>query len=368
MANVQDKKLNVKLVVSPVTDVLIGLRTLVENCKPEKEKKHKYANPEGEEFASRVRASLRPRLLSNLDRFFDLECYPGLGLLSLLGNDYALEVPAFLQALNHMPSEELATALLSFGRIFRGNLPFERNIEELQSDRELLTEYIEKNMTVPTEKVGRLADIIINLPQAREDLSELIEHFWYVVMASEVEKRAQQQQQTAEQCRVRLNEIGPQRMVIGLTNLQMSSRGGEYEEAVLAPNSFAFNGAIVATENADQSCLIVTFGADHEILRSPRPEPTEDGPLTAEKLAELYKTLGDEMRLNIVRALIERPHYGQELAEMFGISNATVFYHLSLLSKKKIVHLERIEHRVYYVLDTERLRAMLSQGTTFLLG
>src|SRR3712207_6811871 len=106
MANVQDKKPNVKVVVSPVTDVLIGLRTLVEACKPEKDKKHKYATPETEEFVNRVRASLRPRLLSNLDRFFDVECYPGLGLLSLLGNNYALEVPAFLQALNNMPSEE----------------------------------------------------------------------------------------------------------------------------------------------------------------------------------------------------------------------------------------------------------------------
>src|SRR5205814_937817 len=160
--------------------------------------------------------------------------YPGLGLLSLIGKDYALEVPGFLQALARLPVGELATALLAFGRIYRGNLPPERKIEELLADRQLLVEYIEQRMSVPPEKVAGLADLIMNPAEARDDLAELIEHFWYVILPPEMERCAQLQQQIAEQCQARLSEMALPDVITGLSEIHLAADYGDYEEFVLA--------------------------------------------------------------------------------------------------------------------------------------
>jgi len=324
-------------------------------------------SPELEVLTNRLKGQLRPRLLANIERLFHPECYPGMGLLSLIEEDYAQEVPAFLNALSQMPLNDLAVTLLGFGRIYRGNLPLTRDIDELLADREKLIEHIRANMSVSEEKIGTLADIISNTAETRDDLAELIEHFWYIILQPEAEKRFQLQQETAELCRVRLNEIGPVRFVTGLTNLHLSEKGGLYEKYILAPNSFD-GDILTGIENREETGLILAFNRDQSILKKDREEPEEQPALDTAELANIFNTLGDKTRLEIVRALVERPHYGQELAKMLGISNATVFYHLSLLEKTRTVHLERIEHRVYYVLDTPRLRYLLNQASTFLLG
>lgn len=358
MGRAEIKEPIVDIIVSPVYDVLMALSLISE---PEK------CENTQQELLEKIRSGLRPRLKDNVDKYFDGRSYPGMGLLSLVGEEYTRDVPTILQTLARMPRAELATALLSFGKIYRGNLRVQRQIEELLADRQLMIEHIEHNMTVVPEKIESLADLVINTEKARDDLAELIEHFWYVVMPPMVEKRAEMQQQIAEQTKAKLNELGPTRMVQAMTNLSQPNDRDAYERVILAPTSFG-GGQITATDNKDETCLIVAYGAEHHALKAPEAEPEESEVLDAATLSKFYNSLSDENRLKIVRALVERPHYGQELAKMLGVTNATVFHHLSILEKQSLVHLERIEHRVYYVLDSERLGRLLAHGSEFLLG
>lgn len=353
-----EKSVQVRIITTPVSDVL----RLVSLSGPAWDED----SPELDLIAKRLRKQLRPRLIANAERFFNKDIYPGMGLLSLIEEDYAAEVPSFLQALAAMPRNKLAETLLGYGRIFRNNPPA-HNIAELLADRHKLVEHIRTNMVVNDEKIEALADIVYNTAETRDDLAELIEHFWYVILQPEADKRAQLQQETAEQCRARIGEIGPTRFVTGLTNLHLSEQGGLYEKYILAPNSFE-GTSVTAVENREENGLILNFNRDQPILQDKEAEPDEPPHLDTAELANIFNTLGDKTRLEIVRALVERPHYGQELAKMLGISNATVFYHLSQLEKMRTVHLERIEHRVYYVLDAARLRHLLTQASSFLLG
>lgn len=381
MAVTTSKQPKVQIVVSPVCDVLTGLKVVANPkemlCYDEEEGVAssvlaKEASNQ-EDLSLKIKASLRPRLLASLEQFFGDSSYPGMGLLSLVGREYAQDMPSFLRALAQMPLDKLVTAMLAFGRIYRGNRPPEKSVAELMSSRELMIEYIERNTSVAAEQVGGLADLLMNPVEARDNLAELLEYFWYTVVAPEAEKRLQLQQQAAEQCQARLNEVGPLRLITNMTNLHPAEHEDFYEEVILATSSF-IGGGIIGTENDQETCLIIAFGADNSNLK-PHKEETTDEVIDTKFLAALYNTLSDEKRLQIVKALLERPHYGQELAKKFGISNATVFYHLSMLEgdKKagvslKLVHLERIEHRVYYVLNTERLHKLLAQGMASLVG
>jgi DNA-binding transcriptional ArsR family regulator len=351
-------RLRARIVVSPVTDAIVMLSLIGDEkaCK----------KLDFEEEAQRLRSKMRPRLLSNLTRFFDDGCYPGMGLTSLIGNDYAKDVPSFLQALQTLPDEELGAALLSFGRLFRGNLRPELNIGELIHNQNALIQYIEQNMTVPAEKVETLADIVTNLAVTREDLGELIEYIWYVVLQPDAEKRLAEQQRVADMTQTRLQELGPLRLVNLLSHLHLSD-DGEYEEIIFAPKSVD-KFKIVGTENEAQNALVMIYGEENEAFKQKNDEAGDEVVLTTENFAKFCNLLADEKRLEIIRLLVERPHYGQELAKIVGKTNATVFYHLSMLEKEGLVHLERIEHRVYYVLNTDRLEKYLVRGTEFLLN
>jgi predicted transcriptional regulator len=229
-----------------------------------------------------------------------------------------------------------------------------------------LIEHIEQNMTVLPEKVNQLADIVLDPATARDDLAELIEHHWYVIMPPEADKLAQTRQQVAEKTRNILNEIGSLALVEGISRLHLPEKQDSYERVILAPSGFNDKG-IVATDNQDETCLIVVYGQDNEVFSTPKNATKDEDTVDPARLATFFNTLSDKTRLEIVRILTDRPHYGQELAKILGISNATVFYHLSMLEKIKVVHLERIEHRVYYALDGERLRQLLTKGSAFLL-
>jgi DNA-binding transcriptional ArsR family regulator len=372
MAELKEPK--IEILISPVCDVLAGLATigqigfnqhqLAEECAAEeKEAVDRIAT-----FINTTLATLRSRLRNNLEAFFSSECYPGVGLLSLVSNpEFASSVPAFLGKLTELPVTDLATALLSFGKIYRGNLQLKRPIEDLLANRQLLIEHIEQNMTVPTSKIEGLADIVQKTVESGENLAELIEHFWYVIMAQEREQRLQIQQLVAEQLQARIQERGGVRFATELTNLRPGSSFDTYSRIILAPCSF-YEYGMIATESKDESCLILIIGHNYHILR-PEPSKSEGPePIEQELLSQVYAALSDTTRLQIVRLLHERPYYGQELAKLLTVSNATIFHHLSLLNKIGIVHLERIEHRVYYALNSEKLKQFLEQGIQFLLN
>ncbi|QSO47374.1 ArsR/SmtB family transcription factor [Alicyclobacillus mengziensis] len=67
------------------------------------------------------------------------------------------------------------------------------------------------------------------------------------------------------------------------------------------------------------------------------------------------KVLSDKQRMTIMELLAGRPWYGQELAQQLGISAASIFHHMSLLLDLNLVQIERIERRIYYQLQRQRL-------------
>jgi DNA-binding transcriptional ArsR family regulator len=99
-------------------------------------------------------------------------------------------------------------------------------------------------------------------------------------------------------------------------------------------------------------------GMEGEIV--PEIAPTET-------YQDVYRLLADPARWALIRLLVARPCYGQELSELLGLSIATVSHHLNGLKRLDLVRIEREEHRLYYHLRTDRLRALLAGAEQQLL-
>jgi DNA-binding transcriptional ArsR family regulator len=127
-------------------------------------------------------------------------------------------------------------------------------------------------------------------------------------------------------------------------------------------------------DGRDYEPFIAIVGARQALGLAPRrhgaalAEGVERFTDPATRWATLYAALADPSRLQIMRLLSERPHYGQELAAALGMSGATISHHLGALSRAGVLGVERQAHRTYFVLDQPTLRALLRQGEQFALG
>ena len=84
------------------------------------------------------------------------------------------------------------------------------------------------------------------------------------------------------------------------------------------------------------------------------------GPEQIAELAEVFHLMGDQSRLKILLLILEEPRSVGEIAGATGLSASLVSHHLRLLRAGRLVRAERRGKQVFYVVDDEHIRCVLS--------
>lgn len=79
-------------------------------------------------------------------------------------------------------------------------------------------------------------------------------------------------------------------------------------------------------------------------------------------LAELFKVFGDSTRIRILHALIETELCVGDMAQILNLSQSAVSHQLKLLKDAKLVRFRREGKIIFYALDDEHVRNILSMG------
>ncbi len=79
-------------------------------------------------------------------------------------------------------------------------------------------------------------------------------------------------------------------------------------------------------------------------------------------LAELFKVFGDSTRIRILYALIESELCVGDMAQILNISQSAVSHQLKLLRDAKLVKIRREGKIIFYSLDDDHVRNILSMG------
>lgn len=90
------------------------------------------------------------------------------------------------------------------------------------------------------------------------------------------------------------------------------------------------------------------------------PDPPARG-LGVEARIGVLKALADASRLQVVNALIERPHCAEELAERLGRAPSTVSFHLRKLDEAGLVTKRKTQYYLVYALRDDLLRLTLKE-------
>ena len=79
-------------------------------------------------------------------------------------------------------------------------------------------------------------------------------------------------------------------------------------------------------------------------------------------LADLFKVFSDSTRIRILAALFDGELCVGDMAQLLGISQSAVSHQLKILKDAKLVKFRREGKIIFYMLDDDHVRTMLSMG------
>jgi len=122
----------------------------------------------------------------------------------------------------------------------------------------------------------------------------------------------------------------------------------DYEEIYV--NTVFFNSISCGFHESSKK-LYIFLGRDFEATAK-----RLSGENVFEKNINIFKNLCDKTRFNILIYLMDGEVYSQEIANKYGISMATVSYHMNYLASVNLVKSEKRAQKTYYVVNKDTLR------------
>lgn len=79
-------------------------------------------------------------------------------------------------------------------------------------------------------------------------------------------------------------------------------------------------------------------------------------------LAELFKVFGDSTRIKILYSMFETELCVNDIAKLLNLSQSSVSHQLRILKSSKLVKFRREGKSIFYSLDDEHVRSIISMG------
>lgn len=145
---------------------------------------------------------------------------------------------------------------------------------------------------------------------------------------------------------------------LGMTEREMA------DDLIICPLANNFNGlGLIWDHTAPQTSAYLMIG----VLRQSIRELVRRYSDNSEFLTDRLKSLSDQRRLDILKALKHTSMYGQELAELLKLSPATISHHMSTLVAAGFVSIDRKGSRTSYTLHRQNLDSFLDNLKNTLL-
>ena len=84
-----------------------------------------------------------------------------------------------------------------------------------------------------------------------------------------------------------------------------------------------------------------------------------------ENITEIFKALGDRSRLLVVRSLIDKPQYLEELAERLNLAVSTVSFHLKKLENAGLIWKEKQQYYTIFSIKNKLFNKTLEEMMNF---
>jgi DNA-binding transcriptional ArsR family regulator len=346
----------------PLADCLLGLYLLANGIESGSE--------EGQRRLTTLRARLTPEQMQAITMLFDVTFPVGALAFAVLHRLPDMDdAAALIAAIRALPDTEVvALALACAGRLSADAPRSPGVLQSLANDPVWATEYVRRFLSPAPGEPARVVATVTQPGQARQRLARLLDDLFAGVFAPLLPALASAAH--IADARMRALFAHDPAAFVAAHFPRGAHATSDAPACVCWPSAFLGAGwvtivpLVMMASAVAESPAIIVYGS--ETLAEPAvARPGAEGQIVPEAAPietyqEVYRLLADPARWALIRLLVARPCYGQELSELLGLSIATVSHHLNGLKKLDLVRIEREEHRLYYHLRMDRLRALLA--------
>lgn len=153
---------------------------------------------------------------------------------------------------------------------------------------------------------------------------------------------------------VRMRTVDEDLEVYSGISLKTVIKNGEitFCPAVIHYNAISFH---ILDESPESFCGVgIMFGEDFYFDASGEKKPDDDF------LLDVLKLLGDKSKFKILKAVKNEGAYGARLAKQLELTTATISHHVNALVQKKLVLIEPEDNKIYFKLNKEKIREVIT--------
>jgi DNA-binding transcriptional ArsR family regulator len=279
---------------------------------------------------------------SDLEVYFNEESYFGICLISEIP---LLNINSIEEYINYLKHKEPAYFLKKFTESGYGpavDIKIEK-VKELIQNEKKAADFVQNELNLSSSQKWNLLQFYFNPEKMKSDFINLLDWYYYNIFSDEIDWIKEKYDKINSKYQENLKRYGNKYLENILSRFIDEPLAGEKVTVVFS----YFHETALLNSFTDKSHTFYLIG-----FRFPDIFAGDKQGLLGS--LELFKSLADETRLNIISLLAEKTMYGNELAEKLNLSNATISHHVSKLLVNNIIQAKKEDNKLYYRLNKNK--------------
>jgi len=290
-------------------------------------------------------------------KYFNEESYFGLCLVSEIP---VLKAETIEEYLDYLRDKDPADFLKKFTESSYGPDPSENlnldKIKKLIKNEKEAAKFVNQKLNFSSAQKWNLLQFYFNPEEMKNEFIELLDWYYKNIFSSDQEWIENESNKINATYQENLNRYGTKYLENILDKLIDDPLAGE--NTYIAFSYFYETSLLNSTLDNGNNFYLIGFRFP-EIFAA-----DEEGLLGS---LEIFKSLADETRLNIISLLAEKTMYGNELAEKLNLSNATISHHVSKLLMNKLIQAQKQDNKLYFKLNKNNFEAAVLKAVNNLI-
>lgn len=316
-------------------------------------------NQEINSWVVKTRAKLTKDIQGLLDMFFNFETYYGVCLIPVIPLYNPIDIPDFIKILNDIPSAVLLGKFIGTGYGVSDEpvpLPI---IEEMIKDEKKAVSFINSDIMIPSKYKWQLLEFFMKPEEMKKNLIMLLRWYYENIYIHDMIDFGQIIKNQEQDIREKIEKYKDEYIeLLGNSRYTKNTRVDKIYIAV----SYFYESCTLRSDNIFKGKYIELYLLGYKYQK----EVIEKRHYLLSGV-QVFKTLADETRLNILKLIFKKPCYGREIAHKLNLSNSTVSHHMSLLVASGIATSEVDENRLYYRVEADKIKELLNDSIDKLL-
>ncbi|ACR79727.1 ArsR family transcriptional regulator [Kosmotoga olearia] len=320
-----------------------------------------YPSPELVAWINETLQELPEDIKELMDKYFHWETSFGLCLaLNIVRHDIK-SVEEFINFIRNMSEKELLQHFIcsGFGPIIEKDEKvesFEKLIEELIDDQEKMLMFISKNLLFPVEQKAVVLEFFSDPSKAKQDYLYLLEWYYEHIFKPIEDKVKKSNQNYLRFLEGYLNDYGEEY----LKKLVLSQEFAMKAEKIVLGVSYFYGLSSLSSINDDMVMSINGYDRIHKAAEK------KDDTLSCVSL--LFKSLGNEIRIQILKAAVKEKIDVSDLGRTLKLSNSEISHHIWYLIESDLIKIEKADKRLMVSSDVNTIKASVEKALEKLIN